>query len=1017
MSNQNPAAKFITTHRRKSAANNKPDENQIPPTKIRPLLRLSEPPENASQEQFEIYLRNLENWFERIRNHAQPGGNDRDIVSILHLLNPDISIRDPATGITYSAKFERVTALTVFRNQDRSPRYIEVRYSTSFGKNQPPAYLLLNEDNEPRKEKGYAKIYMAEKTVPFLDATTNKWVYGTPVTELTNHFTELADYSLLLPYRYESLLSEIDFVHSYQAKEQEIRNDPQYPPNSNELNEAIRAHQYHTPKIIAFFCEGVKSTDALQAILESEEFNSQLEYVGSEEYAADYHSNYSPAKHFLAPGQYIATAIGYYGGGGIRGAAGINFGVCPKSKFQSYCVPNVSNALIDYSDIICVIVPDNDKPGEREARDVEKALRTYMLNPAAAKHSPIFQVTIPASAPLAWDPAEPLPYPLTLTIYIQKHLLHPEPFDLPWNMTKKKGQPDTPEYTDIDNQLRCWKNSTAEAYHDTARNERIIRHKNYGYLTNTKDSLTPAIIDNIKYMGLIPTSSNTKHADWENSFNYLPIEKKDSIHEDAIKMAEEGLLLLKPHLIQNPEKLLMDANAPFDYLPPTHPLHPAQFFIRGLSLDNSEKNQLIGQIFWTLNVVKWIKIAGDYNPTIAVPQLFVLVSGPPGEGKSSIFKVALDIPPGTNPQSGDRRGLNNKLEIEDLNGTSHGNLILSEKLRGTRIAEFAEIKLGRQITTEEVERLKNFIDHRFVTYRPLYSNFNADKYNIPIRSMLVGTTNDENPMTDRLGQRRFILIDCYKDAQWGPNKYSSLKAYREDLRHQVSDPSHPHHPDHPEHTPLTQYEIDVLNEINPNLDALRQDAKAMFAYAYYFMKDKWETHTPCVFPEFEKYKKIAFDELRSTTPWEEDVEHALAEGRASNAKTMPLTSPKILHIPNQWKNFLKDQNHNKVMSHQLRSIFERMGLVQCKIKMPKRNQSHYWIGHPQAISNRMAGKVLSIGELSEYPEYYLVYHLKYAGKSGYWTLDSSYPDGSTSEFDVGDPTNDYMQIPDNKEGK
>ena len=85
MSNQNPAAKFITTHRRKSAANNKPDENQIPPTKIRPLLRLSEPPENASQEQFEIYLRNLENWFERIRNHAQPGGNDRDIVSILHL--------------------------------------------------------------------------------------------------------------------------------------------------------------------------------------------------------------------------------------------------------------------------------------------------------------------------------------------------------------------------------------------------------------------------------------------------------------------------------------------------------------------------------------------------------------------------------------------------------------------------------------------------------------------------------------------------------------------------------------------------------------------------------------------------------------------------------------------------------------------------------------------------------------------------------------------------------------------
>ncbi|MFV0527739.1 MAG: VapE domain-containing protein [Lachnospiraceae bacterium] len=81
-----------------------------------------------------------------------------------------------------------------------------------------------------------------------------------------------------------------------------------------------------------------------------------------------------------------------------------------------------------------------------------------------------------------------------------------------------------------------------------------------------------------------------------------------------------------------------------------------------------------------------------------------------------------------------------------------------EKLRGMWMVEMAELLATKK--AKEVESIKAFLTSTVDTYRPPYGRRTEQR---PRVCVFAGTTNNEQFLTDRTGNRRFLPIICRKD--------------------------------------------------------------------------------------------------------------------------------------------------------------------------------------------------------------------------------------------------------------
>lgn len=126
-----------------------------------------------------------------------------------------------------------------------------------------------------------------------------------------------------------------------------------------------------------------------------------------------------------------------------------------------------------------------------------------------------------------------------------------------------------------------------------------------------------------------------------------------------------------------------------------------------------------------------------YEPGCKFDYMMVLVSGQ-GTGKSTFLRLLT---------------MNDKWFHDNFN-TLDGDKAF-EKLRGIWIAELAELQATKR--TKDVETIKSFITSRVDTYRAPYERRTEQR---PRMSILAGTSNPVDFLTDRTGNRRFLPVTC-----------------------------------------------------------------------------------------------------------------------------------------------------------------------------------------------------------------------------------------------------------------
>lgn len=108
-----------------------------------------------------------------------------------------------------------------------------------------------------------------------------------------------------------------------------------------------------------------------------------------------------------------------------------------------------------------------------------------------------------------------------------------------------------------------------------------------------------------------------------------------------------------------------------------------------------------------------------------------------------------------------RQGCGKSYVLEKLGGDWHANLedkIGSEKaidaLQNLWIVELGEMSATRKA---ELNELKNFLTETHDNHRFAYDKFASRR---PRHSVFAGTCNDEEPLLDRTGNRRFLILKC-----------------------------------------------------------------------------------------------------------------------------------------------------------------------------------------------------------------------------------------------------------------
>lgn len=80
-----------------------------------------------------------------------------------------------------------------------------------------------------------------------------------------------------------------------------------------------------------------------------------------------------------------------------------------------------------------------------------------------------------------------------------------------------------------------------------------------------------------------------------------------------------------------------------------------------------------------------------------------------------------------------------------------------EKMRGKIVIEFSE---GETLSKTDVKKMKAVITMQTDTYRPSYGRFALD---FPRQCVFAMTTNDEKPLKDDTGNRRWLPVECTKE--------------------------------------------------------------------------------------------------------------------------------------------------------------------------------------------------------------------------------------------------------------
>lgn len=85
-----------------------------------------------------------------------------------------------------------------------------------------------------------------------------------------------------------------------------------------------------------------------------------------------------------------------------------------------------------------------------------------------------------------------------------------------------------------------------------------------------------------------------------------------------------------------------------------------------------------------------------------------------------------------------------------------------EKMRGKIVIEFSE---GETLSKTDIKKMKAVITMQTDTYRPSYGRFAID---FPRQCVFAMTTNDEKPLKDDTGNRRWLPVECTKevDIKW-----------------------------------------------------------------------------------------------------------------------------------------------------------------------------------------------------------------------------------------------------------
>ena len=179
----------------------------------------------------------------------------------------------------------------------------------------------------------------------------------------------------------------------------------------------------------------------------------------------------------------------------------------------------------------------------------------------------------------------------------------------------------------------------------------------------------------------------------------------------------------------------------------SHTIDPVADYLRGLEWDGLERIDTmlirhLGAADNKLNRIfsrKWLisAVARALNPGCKVDTM-LLLSGNQGQAKSSLGRILAKDPSW----------------FQDNLPSVGGNRDVKEALQGSWIVEVGELAAFRQ---REVEEIKVFLSSSVDRYRAAYGRHVQNR---PRRCVFMGTTNEDTPLRDETGNRRFWFVPC-----------------------------------------------------------------------------------------------------------------------------------------------------------------------------------------------------------------------------------------------------------------
>ena len=143
-----------------------------------------------------------------------------------------------------------------------------------------------------------------------------------------------------------------------------------------------------------------------------------------------------------------------------------------------------------------------------------------------------------------------------------------------------------------------------------------------------------------------------------------------------------------------------------------------------------------------------------YNPGCKFDDVPILIGAKQGEGKSTLIRFL---------------AINDAYygEINSMDGTPS-----IEQLQGKWICEISELLALKR--TKEQEAVKAYITRQVDKYRKPYDKNSSD---LPRRCMMIATSNDVQPLSDKTGNRRFYPLEVHSDGYYIGAHEAEIREY------------------------------------------------------------------------------------------------------------------------------------------------------------------------------------------------------------------------------------------------